>query len=61
MKEISLKFPSILTLVDFILAIDVIKYQLDKAELLLTCKLSEKEIELATNGFNAHVIHLKAA
>jgi len=61
MKEISLKFPSILTLVDFILAIDVIKYQLDKAELLLTCKFSEKEIELATNGFNAHVIHLKAA
>ena len=61
MKETSLKFPSILALVDFILAVDVVKYQLDKAELLLISKLSEKEVELATNGFKASVIHLEAA
>ena len=59
MKKIALQFPSIIELVDFTIAIDADDCMTNKMALLLICEVSEKEIELARNGFQAHVVHLE--
>lgn len=59
MKKIALQFPSIIELVDFTVAIDADNCITNKMSLLLICEVSEKEIELAQNSFQAHVVHLE--
>jgi hypothetical protein len=56
MQKISLRFPSILQLIDFILAIDSNFCQLNKETLVLSGELLEKEIELAKSNYKAIVI-----
>jgi hypothetical protein len=56
MKKVSLQFLSILQLMDFTLAIDSNFCQMNKTTLVLTCELSEKEINLATSGYEAIVV-----
>ncbi|MDQ3681934.1 MAG: hypothetical protein M3352_02530 [Bacteroidota bacterium] len=56
MKKVSLQFLSILQLIDFTLAIDSNFCQMNKTTLVLTCELSEKEINLATSGYEAIVV-----
>lgn len=54
---ITLKFTSLEDLLDFAMTINVIGHHLNKPGLLLKCELTEKEIELAENGFNANVVN----
>ena len=56
MKEVTIQFSSILELIDFTLIIDANKFEVNKSKLLLTCELSEREIELARNGFHATIL-----
>ncbi len=55
----TLKFTSLEDLLDFAMTINVIDYDLNKPDLLLKCELTEKEIELAENGFNANVVNMQ--
>ncbi len=55
-EKVALQFPSIMELVDFTIAIDADNCMTNKMALLLICEVSEKEIELAKNGFKAHVV-----
>ena len=59
MKEFLLEFRSIVALVDFTLAIDMTKCEIDRIHLTLACRLTDAELELALNGFGATVIEAR--
>ena len=56
MKEVLLEFPTLLALVDFTLATDMTKCEIDRTHFTMLCRLSDAELELALNGFGAKVV-----
>ncbi len=56
MEKVSLQFQSIVQLIDFTLTIGSNFCQMNKQTLVLTCELSENEIELATSGYKAIMV-----
>lgn len=56
MKEVSLRFTTLLALADFTLATDITKCEIDRAQLTIACRLSDAELELAINGYGAMVL-----
>jgi hypothetical protein len=56
MKRVLLQFENILDLIDFITAINNLRCDINSKALTIFCALSEKEIELAVNGYNAIMI-----
>ena len=59
MKQVALKFPSIIELVDFTLAIDAEDCEVKRSKLVLVCNLIEADIELAKQAFKAQVIQMQ--
>ncbi len=53
MQNVSLQFHSISALLDFILTTDANYCEMNKFTLVLTGELSENQIELATNTYQA--------
>ncbi len=53
---VALQFSSLEELINFSLIIDIRKCKVNKLELILICVLTESEIELAQNGFQAKVL-----
>ncbi len=56
MKNVSLQFPTILQLVDFTLAINSNFCHMNKQTFVLTCDLSDIEIELAQRTYKAVIL-----
>ncbi|HEY0060336.1 MAG TPA: hypothetical protein VGB56_14460 [Flavisolibacter sp.] len=56
MKEVLLKFSTLLSLVDFTLATDMTKCEIDRVQLTISCRLSDAELELAVNGYGATIV-----
>lgn len=56
MKKVLLQFEDILDLVDFITLTNNLRCEINKSTLTLHCVLSEIEVELATNGYNAIIL-----
>lgn len=56
MKRVSLKFKDILQLIDFMEFTNNHHCSADMEEMVLTCELSEPDIELAINGYDAALI-----
>ena len=56
MKKVILKFPTMMELADFSMFVDLKKALIDKDKFTLTADLSEAEIELARNAYNALVV-----
>ena len=55
-RKVILQFPDLKSLVDYSLAIDLIKCEVVRTRFILICDLTTKEIELATNGYGAEII-----
>lgn len=53
MKEVTLLFPCLKSLIDFVILSDKEEYDLDPEDFTFTGKLIEADIELAVNGFQA--------
>ncbi len=56
MKQVLLKFPTLLALADFTLATDITKCEIDRTQLTISAPLSDAELELAVNGYGATVV-----
>lgn len=57
MELVTAKFPSIAELVDFQIVTDQRRATIDPASCTLTGRLSEAELELAVNGYQAQPLH----
>ncbi len=61
MRIVSLKFPTTLKVTKFITSIDINDYFFDRKELILNCRLTATEVEVAKTKFKAVVISLQQA
>ena len=52
-RMVTLKFLSIKQLIDFTLTIDLTHCEVVRSTFLIVCQLTEAEIELAKNGYQA--------
>jgi hypothetical protein len=59
MRHITLKFNSPTDLIEFVELTETVCNDLDKYELIITCTLSEAEIELARQAYHAIIIDEK--
>lgn len=57
MKNITLKFNNPTDLIEFVELTETICADLDRQELIITCSLSEAEIELARQAYNAIILN----
>lgn len=55
MRKVCLQFKDVLEILVFVDSIHKPECQVDVDKLTVTCALSEAEVELAINGFNASV------
>ncbi|HEY0041116.1 MAG TPA: hypothetical protein VGB71_10665 [Flavisolibacter sp.] len=56
MKKVTLQFDNILSLIDYLNNIKNYSCQLNRCDLMVTCELSEADIELALNGYQANIL-----
>ena len=56
MKKVTLQFDNILSLIDYLNNIKNYSCQLNRRDLMVTCELSEADIELALNGYQANIL-----
>ena len=61
MRIVSLKFPTTSKVTKFISSIDINDYFFDRKELILNCRLTAAEVEVAKIKYNAEVISLQLA
>jgi hypothetical protein len=61
MRIVSLKFPTTSKITKFISSIDINDYFFDRKELILNCRLTAEEVEVAKIKFKAEVISLEQA
>ena len=58
MKKVTLQFDDMQALLEFLNTIKVRVCQYNLKNLTALCEISEAEMELATNGFNAHLLEM---
>lgn len=59
MRNITLKFNNPTDLIEFVELTETVCNDLDKYELIITCTLSEAEIELARQAYDAIIVNEK--